>query len=260
MIKAVFLDIDGTIIDNGRGVPKVTDNTKKAIRMLQEKGIFVFIASGRSKCMLPLDIKNLGVDGFILTNGAYADFHGTKLLTHHIAHETIDVIKKSCEETNSVYFLVTQTWIYTKDINNELAQNFIKSWGLPDCYKNEDKERDYYIALAVCPDSEACDKLQEKIEGVCKPKRHQNFNSFDLDALHLSKGKGVKEVLSILNIDRAEAIAFGDGHNDIEMIKSVGCGIAMANAVDDLKKVADDMCGSVTEDGIYHYLIDKKII
>ena len=55
-------------------------------------------------------------------------------------------------------------------------------------------------------------------------------------------------------------MAFGDGNNDIEMLKAVGNGIAMANASDDLKAVADEICGDVSEDGIYHYCLEKRLI
>lgn len=57
-----------------------------------------------------------------------------------------------------------------------------------------------------------------------------------------------------------EAIAFGDGHNDIEMLEAVGMGIAMGNAKDEVKDKADFVCKSVEEDGIYHYCIENKLI
>lgn len=55
-------------------------------------------------------------------------------------------------------------------------------------------------------------------------------------------------------------MAFGDGNNDIEMLRSVGTGVAMANASDDLKAVADEICKDVAEDGIYHYCLEKGLI
>ena len=53
--------------------------------------------------------------------------------------------------------------------------------------------------------------------------------------------------------DKSEAMAFGDGDNDIEMLEAVGHGIAMANGLDNVKAIANDMCGDVAQDGIYHY-------
>ena len=67
------------------------------------------------------------------------------------------------------------------------------------------------------------------------------------------KGIGIKKVLEYYHLDQSESLAFGDGNNDIEILQSVGTGIAMANASDKLKEVADDICGDVADDGIYYY-------
>ena len=55
-------------------------------------------------------------------------------------------------------------------------------------------------------------------------------------------------------------MAFGDGNNDIEMLKSVGHGVAMANASEEVKAIADDVCGDVAEDGIYYYCLEHGMI
>ena len=55
-------------------------------------------------------------------------------------------------------------------------------------------------------------------------------------------------------------MAFGDGRNDIEMLKIVGHGTAMANATSGVKACADDICGDAADDGIYHCLTSKGII
>ena len=62
------------------------------------------------------------------------------------------------------------------------------------------------------------------------------------------------------HIDRSEAVAFGDGNNDLEMLKAVGHGIAMGNASDELKEIAEEVCGHVAEDGIYYYCKEHGMI
>ena len=74
------------------------------------------------------------------------------------------------------------------------------------------------------------------------------------------KGKAVEKVLEYFHLDRAEAIAFGDGNNDIEMLQSVGTGVAMGNGSEQLKAVADDVCGHAADDGIYYYCLQKGLI
>ena len=74
------------------------------------------------------------------------------------------------------------------------------------------------------------------------------------------KGVGIQKILDYFNLDKSEAMAFGDGNNDIEMFKNVGYGIAMGNASEQLKAIAYDICGSVSNDGIYHYCVEQGLI
>ena len=74
------------------------------------------------------------------------------------------------------------------------------------------------------------------------------------------KGNGIAKMLEYYGIDRSQAMAFGDGNNDIEMFQAVDMGVAMENASDDLKAVAADTCGHVAEDGVYRYCVKHGLI
>lgn len=74
------------------------------------------------------------------------------------------------------------------------------------------------------------------------------------------KGVAVEKILEHYGFSKDESMAFGDGNNDIEMLMAVGTGVAMANASQELKNVADVICGHVAEDGIYHYCLENKLI
>ena len=71
----------------------------------------------------------------------------------------------------------------------------------------------------------------------------------DLAPVGVSKASGLEYVAQELGIDRSEVLAIGDGRNDIEMLQWAGRGVAMGQAVDDVKAVADDVTASVDEDG-----------
>ena len=75
-----------------------------------------------------------------------------------------------------------------------------------------------------------------------------------------NKGVGVEKVLEYYHLKKENAIAFGDGSNDIEMLQAVGIGVAMGNATEDVKAAADVICGDVTEEGIYYYCIEHGLI
>lgn len=76
-----------------------------------------------------------------------------------------------------------------------------------------------------------------------------------IDIIPLSGGKGVaiNKILDYYQLTKEEAMAFGDGNNDIEMLEAVGRGVAMKNASLELKSIADDICDDVANDGIYSY-------
>ena len=74
------------------------------------------------------------------------------------------------------------------------------------------------------------------------------------------KGTGIAHVLEAYGIDKADAMAFGDGNNDLEMFGAVGTCVAMGNGSPDLKAAATDICGSCADDGIYHYCVEHGLI
>ena len=83
-----------------------------------------------------------------------------------------------------------------------------------------------------------------------------------VDIIPLAGGKGnaVNAVLAHYGFSKEEAIAFGDGKNDIEMLEAVGMGVAMENAKDEVKQRADAICKSVEEDGVYDYCVRNHLI
>ena len=83
-----------------------------------------------------------------------------------------------------------------------------------------------------------------------------------MDIIPAAGGKGVavNKILEYYHLDRSQALAFGDGNNDVEMLLEAGTGVAMGNASAQLKEIADEICKSAAEDGIYHYCIEHGLI
>ena len=72
-----------------------------------------------------------------------------------------------------------------------------------------------------------------------------------------SKAKGIEKLVESIQLNMSSTIAFGDGKNDIEMLKIAGKGIAMENSFENVQKIADDICGNCNDDGIGQYLTEK---
>ena len=109
----------------------------------------------------------------------------------------------------------------------------------------------------------ACQK--EEYTTVLKGTKHIEITAWwdravDIIPKDCGKGNALNEVLNYYGFSKEEAIAFGDGENDIEMLEAAGTGIAMGNAKDIVKERADLICKSVEEDGIYEYCLEKQLI
>ena len=78
--------------------------------------------------------------------------------------------------------------------------------------------------------------------------------------MNCGKGNAVNAVLKYYGFTKDEAIAFGDGKNDIEMLEAVGTGVAMGNAKDEVKSKANKICKSVEEDGVYCYCLENNLL
>ena len=118
------------------------------------------------------------------------------------------------------------------------------------------KDEVYQVMLACCP---------EEYDAILENVNHAKIATWwdkavDIIPANGGKGMGIAAMLEYYGIEESEALAFGDGNNDIEMLQAVGMGVAMGNASDDLKAVADDICGAVADDGIYHYCLEQGLI
>lgn len=84
--------------------------------------------------------------------------------------------------------------------------------------------------------------------------------AFDIVPADGGKGRGVTKVLEYFGLQTSEAMAFGDGNNDLEMFQAIDYCVAMGNGSEDLKKIAWATCGNCEDDGIYHFCKENKLI
>lgn len=238
--------------------------SEKTIYALNElkKEHLIFIASGRSKCMLPKDVLAINPDGFVCANGAYVEYNGEVLYEKAFDHDELKEMKTFCDNNGINYYFETQDTIYTRDTKNDLHIRFNESWDMNEVFSEEDylPSDHIHIIMMACNDEEACRKLENEFKGRYDVRKHTGFPSYDINFFGNHKGYGINEVLKRLDIPKEEAYAFGDGLNDVEMLKSVKYGIAMGNAKDELKTIAYEQTDDVLNDGIYNWLLKEGLI
>jgi hypothetical protein len=257
MKKALFFDIDGTLLDIGSGIEKIPNGVIKQIRRLQDKGYYLFVASGRPKAFISETLLDAGFDGYILCNGAHVEFKGKMILKKPLQFDKIKNLIHIFEQNDSEYILECDDYCYLDSKYKDLDA-FYKTAVI-----NEDKisysfnkEENILKTLKL---EVLINKNREEILKLVKEDfsydDHGTNGILEIFSKDISKANGISKVLEYLNIDRENSYAFGDGLNDIEMIEYVGCGIAMGNAVDKLKEKADLVCGRIEDNGLEKILI-----
>lgn len=258
MIKAVFFDIDGTLVSfKTHAIPQ---STLDALALLREKGIKVFIATGRHFC----SINNLGnqiFDGYVTINGGCV-LVGTDQVIYKqgIPSEDIQALFNYWEKEGEfpcAFVLEHKIWMnYTDKAVDEIfcMLNFPAP---PICPLEQIKGQ--AVSQIIAFFTEEKEKHIMEILPHCESTRWNPLFT-DLVPLGISKRVGIDKMLEYFRINLDECMAFGDGGNDIQMLSHAGIGIAMGNASDEVKKVADFVTDSVDEDGVYKALKHFKVI
>lgn len=255
MVKAIFFDIDGTLISNTNR--RISPKVIQVFERLRKKGILLFIATGRHRH----EIKHLKItedfqfDGYITLNGCYCYNNNKEEVIHKAAIDKADVQKvitivNSCD---MACLFVESDMFYINKVNARVieAQQAIHS-PIPEVM-DINRARDNDILQLIPYISEEEVNLFLEVTQNCKGVRWHSY-AYDIIPTLGGKEEGIKKMLAHYNINKEETMAFGDGHNDIGMLQYVNIGICMANGEDVTKSNSDFITKSVDEEGILYAL------
>ncbi|SDN98696.1 Cof-type HAD-IIB family hydrolase [Alkalicoccus daliensis] len=267
-IKAVFSDIDGTLLNSDESI---TPATKKAIRKAVEKGIsFVLVSARLPSGMLPmqeeLEIETpmISYGGALVLSSAEKDaeiIYGVKLSPASVK-KVYQTVKEQCKDVHCA--LYGQDEWRVNDPENEWMKREEATVNVPPVKENLDEyvEKEPPVYKMLCTgNAEELAKLEkilkEELSGVTVHKSKEN--NLEVVPEEASKATAIEKVLEKLEIRQEETLAFGDNYNDVDMLKFAGIGIAMGNAPDEVKQEADEVTASNDEDGIKD-AIEKHIL
>lgn len=264
--QIVFSDIDGTFLTNNH---EVTEKTSSAVKKLLEKNIpFVLVSARMPEAIYPITEK-IGVKIPIIS------YSGGLVLTED---EKILYDKKiSAEETEKILAEISAGWSdvtvnyysgrkwFVRDVNDKRV---IREMNITSATaENADFEKllEKNILpnkILIMTEPPICEEMERELG-----KKFENLNVVRSSKILLeimdktvSKATGIEILLKHYNFSAENAVGFGDNYNDVEMLKYIGCGVAMGNAPDDVKKIAKEITTSNEEDGIYNFLAGKNLL
>lgn len=266
--KLIFLDIDGTLVD-AFGSP--SERVAGALRKARENGHLLFLCTGRSMSVISGDILDLGFDGIVASAGGHIEIGERVVFDSILSEETIQECL-SVFHAHEVYCRIeTPEGIYSDSQMQELLQaadpdpanselirmqKELESGVLIRPYEEYPCQGAYKIcfsssSMSLVEESKA--SLGDRFKFVVYPFA-ENMACINGEIIpnEVDKGKGMELVCQQFGASIKDTIAFGDSMNDYEMMETAGISVAMGNACEELKSVADVVCGTVKEDGVYY--------
>lgn len=253
-IKAVFFDIDGTLVSfRTHHIPQ---STLDAVAALRRRGIKVYIATGRPLAFID-NLGSLEYDGMITVTGAHCFTRGGEVIYHHpVSRETVERVVAWQEAGCDTYplFVVCSDEVFATGENDDVrAVTELLDLRMPVlrpvAYA---RDKDVLQLISFFRADREADMMNRLMPDCVSMRWHPYFT--DVIAGGVSKSAGIDRVLDYEGISLDEAMAFGDGGNDLSMLSHVPYGVAMGNACEELKQVADYVTDSVDEDGVANAL------
>jgi|GEM_PF-1596165 len=256
--KIMFFDIDGTLIGfNNHG--KMTPKMISALHQLKAKGIYIGLATGRQTTVYERIFKELTPLDFVIgSNGREVVIHNQTIYRDEITKETIEKLIRYDNQYHVGLLLSSNYGSATYNPPIEKCAYYLQQLALP----TPQQDKDFYLNQTILQAMIYCDEQTEQMFQKAFPElnfiRH-NHDGIDVVTSGPLKERGIDEVLQYYGLTKADALAFGDGLNDVGMFQHID-GVCLGVAHPELKKYAIKQIDTVENDGIYTFLKDENYI
>ena len=261
--RAIALDLDGTLTNHDK---VVTPRTRQALLLAESKGAIIILASGRptygivpvAEC---LELEKRG--GYILSyNGGNIvnAKTGEKLFSQFLPDAVIPILYKYAKEKNHALLGYAGNEIITEVPEDQFVkeESRINKMNIRKVDNLLDALEPHPTKLLMTGDPTDMIKAEEELVEILGEKM-DIFRSapffLELVPKGIDKAQSLLRLLSKINLTPADLMAFGDGYNDLSMLKLAGVGVAMANAAPEVRADADYVTLSNEEDGVAEALL-----
>lgn len=270
--RVIVMDVDGTLATSQK---EISRRTKDALIKAQNEGALLILASGRPTSGLLDFAKLLQMDSY---QGLLVSYNGSKvvnaktqevLFDQTLTVEQAKAVLQHLKKFQLIPMVDKEDYLYVHDVYQGYIDFQDQPFNVIEYESRGGKfklcEQDDLAAFVDFPMNKIIvagnpDYLQENYQDMMEPFK-DSLNCvftgpfyFEYTAKGIDKAKALDSVLSPLGYGPEHVIAFGDGHNDMTMLDYAGTGVAMANAVEELKAMADHITTSNNQDGIAEFL------
>ncbi|CAM3331455.1 Cof-type HAD-IIB family hydrolase [Streptococcus pluranimalium] len=271
MVKIIFLDVDGTLVDYDNRIP---ESAVKAIRLARDKGHKVYVCTGRSRAEMPPEIWDIGIDGMIGGNGSYVEDNEEVVMHQLISKEEARHIVDWLHSRGLEFYLESNNGLFASENFKEAARPVLREYSLRKG-KTEEEVKDQEaedalhgliyggelyrddlnkVSFILSDYQDHLDSIEEfpNLEAHTWGGRGETALFGDLGVKDINKAHAVDVLLNHLGADRKDTIAFGDAKIDIPMLDYCQVGVSMGNGGPEILEMADMVTDDVEEDGLYN--------
>ncbi len=259
MSKIIFLDVDGTLVDFEQKIP---ESAKTAMELAKANGHYLVLCTGRIYTGIYPWLLEYGFHGVVASTGAHVLWDSKEIFHQYIPREDLKKISATLESCGAAYVFQGENGRFADEANIRKLRSIMKENGwefdlddfnltiLEEPYNRDDIESGLYFQAEF-----STQEIQKDVGGNVQITgasfgAERAFNG-EFTRKGVNKATGMQILLEHLGMERKDCIAFGDGPNDLEMIEFAHMGVAMGNAVSELKEIADMETESIVNDGIY---------
>ena len=271
MVKIIFLDVDGTLVDYDNRIP---ESAVKAIRLAREKGHKIYVCTGRSRAEMQPEIWDIGIDGMIGGNGSYVEDNEEVVMHQLISKDDAKHIVDWLHSRGLEFYLESNNGLFASENFKEAARPVLREYSLrkgktEEEVKDQEAEDTLHgliyggelyrddlnkVSFILSDYQDHLDSIEEfpNLEAHTWGGRGETALFGDLGVKDINKAHAVDVLLKHLGADRKDTIAFGDAKIDIPMLDYCQIGVSMGNGGPEILKMADMVTDDVAEDGLYN--------
>ena len=260
--KLVCIDIDGTLLDDES---RLQEPVKKCIKRISDQGVNIAFASGRMPYAVELIEKEIGIECIKICNaGTYILMGERCIYREYLPNTTMREMYELYAKKNDIpmWIFRDRDW-YVTGVDEMVEWEIGIIQYLPEIVEMEQLAR-MWVKECKQPNKLLFAADKEKIEAICREMRAYAWKDVDMARSAekfveifpkgTNKGKALEMVCRELDIRPEETIAIGDQELDIPMITAAGVGVAMGNAITELKEKADFVTRTNNEAGVAYAL------